>query len=83
MTQHQALLSLFYNNNKQITLGAIMQTTLAAEYRARISELRRMGYVIECVKGKTPSENLYRLVSAPLAPVKIVEAEGGQMVIQI
>jgi hypothetical protein len=38
-----------------------MQTTLAAEYRARITELRKDGFVITCEKGKRPSENIYRM----------------------
>lgn len=42
-----------------MTLGQILNTTLAAEYRARISELRKHGFVITCTKAKTPSENTY------------------------
>lgn len=62
MTQHEQLLDLFRRNGLKITLGQIMQTTLAAEYRARISELRREGYVIYCEKGRTASANTYTLV---------------------
>jgi hypothetical protein len=61
-TQYEQLIALFRRNNNRVTLGQIMQTTLAAEYRARMSELRREGYLITCTKGKTPSENLYHMV---------------------
>lgn len=44
-----------------MTLGQIMQTTLAAEYRARISEMRKDGYVVMFSKSKTPSDNVYIL----------------------
>lgn len=61
MTQHEHLLNLFRIHNHRLTLGQIMQTTLAAEYRARISEMRRLGFSITCCKGKTASENTYIL----------------------
>ena len=62
MTQSESLIDLFRQNGGRLTLGQIMQTTLAAEYRARISELRREGYSIECqINRKSPSENVYRL----------------------
>lgn len=62
MTQREQLLDLFNRNGNRLTLGQIMQTTLACEYRARISELRRRGTVILLERGKTPSENKYTLV---------------------
>lgn len=58
-TQHEQLIHLFRRNNYRVTLGQIMQTTLAAEYRARMTELRKKGYFIVCTKGKIPSENTY------------------------
>jgi hypothetical protein len=61
MTQHAYLLEMFRTHGGMVTLGQIMQTTLAAEYRARISELRRQGFVITCTKGKRASDNVYRL----------------------
>ena len=66
MTQKQQLLQLFADNGGKITLGQILQTTLAAEYRARMSDLRREGYGIDCKTGTEPSKNEYRLVSVPL-----------------
>jgi hypothetical protein len=59
VTQHEQLIGLFRCNRNRLTLGQIMQTTLAAEYRARISELRKRGYSIVCIKGKRASENMY------------------------
>lgn len=61
MTQHEQLLALFRRHGNAITLGQIMQTTLAAEYRARMTELRKQGYVITCQKSKKASDNLYTL----------------------
>lgn len=72
MTQRERLLSLFAENGNRLTLGQIMGTTLAAEYRARLSEMRRDGYRIECVKGKHPSENTYHLTE----PMRFVGGQG-------
>lgn len=74
MTQYQQILELFRANGNRITLGQIMQTTLAAEYRARISELRHQGYVIVCEKGKRASENVYRLEPAQPDLMKVEAA---------
>lgn len=65
MTQNQHLMELFRLNGGRISLGAILQTNLAAAYRGRISDLRKelipKGMTIICIKGKTPSENIYEL----------------------
>lgn len=66
MTQHEQLIRLFERNGNRVTLGQIMQTTLAAEYRARMSELRRHGYRITCQRAAKKSENLY-VLEAPFA----------------
>lgn len=73
MTQRQHLIALFKEHGNTLTLGQILQTTLAAEYRARMTELRHEGYTIRCykIKGKGPSENVYWLTE----PVKF-EASG-------
>lgn len=63
MTQHEQLIDLFQRNGWRVTLGQIMQTTLAAEYRARISDLRRQGFTILCEKGKNPSDNTYTMIA--------------------
>lgn len=62
MTQKEQLLDLFRKYGGTVTLGQIMQTTLAAEYRARMTDLRHQGYVIAFERGKTPSENKYFLI---------------------
>ena len=62
MTQTEQLIDLFRRNGYQLRLSQILNTTLAAEYRARMSELRKNGYVITCEQGKQASDNLYVLV---------------------
>jgi hypothetical protein len=61
LTQKECLLRFFRNNDNRLTLGQLLVTTLAAEYRARMTELRRDGYGIELVRGKRPENNLYIL----------------------
>jgi hypothetical protein len=62
MTQKEHLLDLFRQNGNLLTLGQIMNTPFAAEYRVRFTELRREGYRIECASNrKCPSRNLYSL----------------------
>lgn len=61
MTQKEQLLNLFRDNGNQLTLGMILKTSLAAEYRARMTDLRHNGFKIGLERGKTPSENLYTL----------------------
>lgn len=63
MTQHEQLIKLFESNRWRLTLGQILQTTLAAEYRARMTDLRKQGFVITCEKGPTASENRYTMVA--------------------
>lgn len=63
MTQKDQLIKLFEHHSWRVTLGQIMQTTLAAEYRARMTELRRNGFVILYQRGKTPSENTYTMIA--------------------
>lgn len=60
-TQQQQLLELFESHGRRLLLGDIMQTTLAAEYRARMTDLRRKGYTIRYTRGETPSQNVYQL----------------------
>lgn len=79
MTQRQALLDLFKANGNRLTLGQIMGTTLAAEYRARMTELRQEGYSIVCkTKPGSPSENLYTLTEPPTAPLYYTEPHSQQ-----
>ena len=62
MTQKELLIKLFNENNNKLTLRQILNTYLAAEYRARMTDLRHLGYIINFERGKTPSDNLYTLV---------------------
>ena len=62
MTQKEQLLYLFREHQNKLTLGQILNTTLAAAYRGRMSDLRNDGYVINLELGNNPSENLYTLV---------------------
>lgn len=61
-SQKDRLLYLFRTNRHHLSLGEILATSLAAEYRARFTDLRRDGYRIECVRHpESPSKNLYVL----------------------
>ena len=72
MTQRDDLIHLFKMNGNRLTLGQIMGTTLAAEYRARMSELRRDGYRIDCWKTRPASANVYVLAE----PVRFEHGQG-------
>ena len=62
MTQHDYMISLFRMHGGSMTLGQIMKTTLAAEYRARMTDLRKHGYLFILQRGKTASENRYQML---------------------
>lgn len=62
-TQKEKLIEMFRMNNNRMTLGYIMRTELAAEYRARMTDLRKQGYSITVKLGENPSDNLYTLVA--------------------
>lgn len=62
MTQHDQLIQLFKQHGNRVTLGQILQTTLAAEYRARMTDLRRRGFTILCEKKSKPSDNTYTMI---------------------
>lgn len=72
MTQKESLIKMFRDKGGWLTLSEILQTSLAAEYRARFTELRRDGYSIVLERGKRPSENIYRFTE----PVKTHEIDG-------
>jgi hypothetical protein len=63
MTQQELIVQWFRKRNGFATLGEILGAgePFLYEFRARATELRKKGYVITCDRGKTPSENLYRL----------------------
>ena len=61
MSQVADLLDLFILHGHKLTLGQILQTKFAAEYRARMTDLRKRGFTIILQRGKRPSDNLYRI----------------------
>lgn len=63
LTQKEKLIEMFRMNNNRMSLSYIMKTDLAAEYRARMTELRKQGYSIRYERGETPSENMYYLTA--------------------
>ena len=75
MTQKESLLELFRENGNRLTLGEILKHPYGYEARARFTELRKQGYVINFERGKTPSENLYTLIE----PIQYPEDEYGQI----
>jgi hypothetical protein len=64
MSQSSDLLSLFKENGNRLTLGQILENwrIVGSKYTNRISEIREMGYTIECIEDKKePTNNLYIL----------------------
>lgn len=61
MTQKQQLLALFEQFNYKLTLGQLLNHPSGVGYKctSRFSDLRREGYKIDCIKGRTASENIY------------------------
>lgn len=75
MSQASDLLNLFRAHENRLTLGEICKTHLAYEWRARATELRRKGYIINLVKmdNKMRSNNLYELIEPDLGEAQSVE----------
>ena len=69
MTQRDKLLDLFRSHGHALSLRQILESEIGYEWRARATELRRLGFVIRLERGPRPTENLYRLI----------EPEGAQM----
>lgn len=68
MSQSKELLKLFEENGNKLTLGQILGnwTRVGSKYTNRISELRKLGYEVECVENKErPTDNLYILKQRP------------------
>lgn len=64
MTQKEKILQFFRNHGNRATLGQFLSDPSGIGYKctSRFSELRNDGYGVICEKGKTASENLYRLI---------------------
>lgn len=63
MTHREAIIQAFRLNDYRITLGYALRHPWGYELRVRLTELRREGWTIQCVKGKTASDNMY--IAAP------------------
>ena len=59
MTQKEIILAAFQQFGYRIRLGDALQHSWGYKMASRISDLRRDGYHIECVRGEKPSDNLY------------------------
>jgi hypothetical protein len=82
MTQTQILRAMFEDHGGRLTLGDIMQTHLAASYRARLTDLRRElngeGKTIvchQCHKDGLKSTTEWVIEDLP-APVTYLEPSG-------
>lgn len=70
MSQQYAL-DLFQVYGGKLTLGQIMKTKLACEYRKEFSLLRQKGYRIDCERASEPSNNTYHLMG-PVRPGDLI-----------
>lgn len=64
MSHKTEIIDAFHRNGDRMTLGQLLDDgrySFAHKLTARFSDLRAEGYTINCVEGKTPSENLYIL----------------------
>lgn len=64
VSQADNLLELFRTHGNRLTLGDILENwrLIGSKYTNRISEIRAMGYIVECiVDKKEPTNNLYEL----------------------
>lgn len=59
MTQKEIILEAFQRFGYKITLGQALQHSWGYKMASRISDLRKDGYQIECIRGEKPSDNLY------------------------
>lgn len=77
MTHEDQIVEAFKRNNWRMELGHILQYPWGYEFRARATELRHKGYVIQLWRARKPataSSNLY---------IMIPPEENGQMRIAI
>ncbi len=61
MTNTEKILWAFQQNGYKLTLGYALQHEWGYKLTSRISDLRKRGYQIDCILGKTPSDNTYVL----------------------
>jgi hypothetical protein len=65
MSNIDLILQAFQMYGYKITLGQALQHKWGYKFASRLSDLRDQGYKIDCIKGKTPSENLYVMQPPP------------------
>lgn len=61
MSRKDEIIEAFKNHRWQMSLGHMLCYPWGYKATSRFSELRDLGYTIECVKGKKPSENVYKI----------------------
>ena len=64
--------------HKRVTLRMLFEAGVSYESRARLTELRQKGWVIDHVKGETPSDNAWVLISEPLSKKSVHWDSDGQ-----
>lgn len=64
MTQAERMIHWFRMHNCSATLGEILRSgePWSYEWRARVTEARKKGIAFVLERGKTPSENRYRMI---------------------
>ena len=65
MTNTDKILEAFQMYGYRITLGQALQHPWGYKLTSRISDLRKRGYQIDCIKGKTASLNEYVMRPPP------------------
>lgn len=61
MSNVDKILWAFQQFGGKISLGQALKHEWGYKFCSRLSDLRKRGYQIDCIKGKTASENLYVL----------------------
>ena len=61
MSQKERLVELFKRYGGKMTLGQLLQYPEGYKCTSRFSDLRELGFKIDCSKGERPSDNLYTM----------------------
>ena len=59
VTNTDRILMAFQQFGYRITLGQALQHEWGYKFCSRLSDLRKKGYRIDCIKAEKPSDNLY------------------------
>lgn len=68
MNHKDMILEAFHRHGNKVTLGELLDEgrySFAHKLTARLSDLRREGYSIECIEGDIPAHNVYVLHERP------------------